>query len=680
MRWEIEDFVFCDQQQTLTHKKNVIPLEPILVALLAYFCQQNDKILSRDELIEAVWMGRTVTDGAVNRAITKLRKCFGDNPRTPRFIATFPKKGYKFVARVTPIDKKQTARISKPIPQKISRVPYVAGVFVLLLISLLYFWYQPTPQKIQITTTVKPLTSAQGQESHPRVSPNQQFLAYSELNDGVMRLYVKQLSSGIKTEVRPVEDEHAWIGPASWNKKGDKLIYLVTSSEYCRYYLQSFNDMQLGEPELIYECPLSSFGKMAFTHTDDVFIFAERSEPQRPYELYEYTLSTNKKRRINQPPLFQSGNFSFDLHPSKNQLLVSSPTEQLWEAFYSVDLNTDALNLLFELDAYICCGIWDHSGERIVLMGEHPAVQLVSYDLEGQNRQVVFAGSQQLYAPERHPNGKDYVFPVGKGNLDIELFTLSTRQKTNITRSSVDDRLAVMGPLQDKVAYVGLASGTEEVWLAEWPEGEHRKLTQFNDHRHFLDLVFSPDGTMVAGLTLNEIHIVNLQSNAYYKLNIPQTEIRSVSFKDNQTLYYSVKHHDHWRVKTYQLKTSKIQDIDERWQFVRFDKDPANILWLDNNGNLFRGTNKEAVLLTNMENINIMRGAKFNLRHQDGMWFWQEWNTDHYQVFKMDPQGQIRPLVQNDTPYFDVFSDGIIHHTMQSRETDIFQTLKNKLN
>ena len=102
-----------------------------------------------------------------------------------------------------------------------------------------------------------------------------------------------------------------------------------------------------------------------------------------PYELFEINLQTQLKKKLNQPEIFLGGNSQFDIHPFENKLLISSPDKQQWEGFYSLNLQTDELTLLFKQDAYICCGIWSHDGERVVLMGEYPAYQLISYDLNG---------------------------------------------------------------------------------------------------------------------------------------------------------------------------------------------------------------------------------------------------------------------------------------------------------
>ena len=684
MRWQIEGFVFCDQQQSLTHNGNTQQLEPILVALLAHFCQQPDKIISRDELVAAVWLGRTVTDSAVNRAITKLRRCLADDAKTPRFIATFPKKGYKFIAaanRITPehITASPSGTIEQPAliarRQTVSnRLLYTAIAIIAVVIGLL--WQQGSHHAAAVFTAVKPLTRSAGQEWQPRLSPDQQYLTYTEITANNMQLFIKQLSDGRTVEVMPQAEADAWVGPASWSPAGDKIVYLLATKDYCRYYLQTFAAMTLGEPLLIHNCPAGSYGKIAFTHSDKLLVFTERSAANAPYQLFTLELATGKKRKLNQPALVLAGNVSFDLHPTQNKLLVSSVDEQMWERFYSLDLATDALELLFKLDSYICCGIWDHSGERIVLMGEHPAVQLISYGLQGKDRQVIYAGSQQLHAPERHPNGHDYMFAAGISNLDVHFYRFSSRQTQQIANTSVDDRLAVVSPQQDKVAYVGLASGTEELWLADSDGKNQRQLSQFSDQRHFLDLSWSPDGKLLAALMLNEIHLFDISTNLNRVLRIPQAEIRAISFQDQQNLFYSIKQDGNWLVKQYNLDTDEVSATDSKWQFVRFAANADDTLWLDQQNNLYTGASAQLAELPQFDNLNIMAGRHFNLRKLGTSWYWQHWDNDQYQLYSMAAErSQPQPLLRSDSPHFDLSATGVFYHVAERRNTDIFQTV-----
>ena len=684
MRWQIEGFVFCDQQQSLTHNGNTQQLEPILVALLAYFCQQPDKIISRDELVAAVWLGRTVTDSAVNRAITKLRRCLADDAKTPRFIATFPKKGYKFIAvanKITPehIAASPSGTIEQPAliarrQTASNRLLYTAIAVIAVAIGLL--WQQGNDSAASVFTAAKPLTRSAGQEWQPRLSPDQQYLTYTEITANNMRLFIKQLSDGRTIEMMPEAEADAWVGPASWSPAGDQIVYLLATKDYCRYYLQTFDAMTLGEPQLIHNCPAGSYGKIAFTHNDKLLVYTERAAADAPYELFTLELATGKKRKLNQPPLVLAGNVSFDLHPTQNKLLVSSVDEQMWERFYSLDLATDALELLFKLDSYICCGIWDHSGERIVLMGEHPAVQLISYDLQGKDRQVIYAGSQQLHEPERHPNGHDYMFAAGSSNLDVQFYRFSSRQTQQLANTSVDDRLAVVNPQQDKVAYVGLATGTEEIWLTDIDGQNQRQLSHFRDQRHFLDLAWSPDGKLLAALMLNEIHLFDISQNSSRVLPIPQTEIRAISFQDQQNLFYSVKQSGNWRVKQYNLATNEVSAAQSKWQYVRFAAIADDTLWLDQQNNLYTGATAQPAELALPDSIDIMAGRHFNLRKLGASWYWQQWDNDQYQLYSMTAeQQQPQPLLRSDSPHFDLSASGIFYHVAERRNTDIFQTV-----
>src|SRR2546422_9611500 len=75
-----------------------IPLPPKVYAELHYLVTHPDRLVTKEEILEAVWPETAVTDAVVRVAIGALRKVLGDMSQMPRYIATVPRRGYRFVA------------------------------------------------------------------------------------------------------------------------------------------------------------------------------------------------------------------------------------------------------------------------------------------------------------------------------------------------------------------------------------------------------------------------------------------------------------------------------------------------------------------------------------------------------------------------------------------------------
>jgi DNA-binding winged helix-turn-helix (wHTH) protein len=78
-----------------------VNLPPKIYRLLLYFLQHAGQLISREELFNAVWDGRIVDDSALRLAVNSLRNILQDDHKTPRFISTVSRRGYRFLADVT---------------------------------------------------------------------------------------------------------------------------------------------------------------------------------------------------------------------------------------------------------------------------------------------------------------------------------------------------------------------------------------------------------------------------------------------------------------------------------------------------------------------------------------------------------------------------------------------------
>ena len=86
-------------------------LEPQVFDLLVYLVQNRDRVVTKDDLFQAVWRGRIVSESALTSRITAVRKAIGDDGGAQRLIRTVPRKGIRFIGEV-----REEARVAGASP------------------------------------------------------------------------------------------------------------------------------------------------------------------------------------------------------------------------------------------------------------------------------------------------------------------------------------------------------------------------------------------------------------------------------------------------------------------------------------------------------------------------------------------------------------------------------------
>jgi DNA-binding winged helix-turn-helix (wHTH) protein len=96
--YRFAEFVLDRDGGELTRNGERVPLMPTLFRLLVHFLENRNKLLAKGELLDAVWAGAHVTEASLARAVAMLRDALGDDARRARYIETFSRRGYKFIA------------------------------------------------------------------------------------------------------------------------------------------------------------------------------------------------------------------------------------------------------------------------------------------------------------------------------------------------------------------------------------------------------------------------------------------------------------------------------------------------------------------------------------------------------------------------------------------------------
>ena len=100
MLYHFSHFVLDSRRRELRRGTDQIPLEPQVFDLLEFLIRARNRVVSRDELLDAVWRGRTVSDATLSSRVNAARSAIGDTGEAQRLIRTLPRKGIRFVGDV----------------------------------------------------------------------------------------------------------------------------------------------------------------------------------------------------------------------------------------------------------------------------------------------------------------------------------------------------------------------------------------------------------------------------------------------------------------------------------------------------------------------------------------------------------------------------------------------------
>ena len=97
---QFESFALDTSNECLWHQGVQIALASKLFSVLRYLVENSGRLVTHDELLDALWPETYVQPQVLRTYVLELRKILNDHPRQPRFIQTIPKRGYSFIAAV----------------------------------------------------------------------------------------------------------------------------------------------------------------------------------------------------------------------------------------------------------------------------------------------------------------------------------------------------------------------------------------------------------------------------------------------------------------------------------------------------------------------------------------------------------------------------------------------------
>ncbi len=116
--WSFGSFALDEATFELTHSEVPVAIEPQSLRVLIFLIRHRNRVVSKDDLVEAIWQGRAISDWAISGAIKAVRIALGDTDRDDRIIKTIHGRGFRFVADAV---SRNPEKASEPLPTVLVR-------------------------------------------------------------------------------------------------------------------------------------------------------------------------------------------------------------------------------------------------------------------------------------------------------------------------------------------------------------------------------------------------------------------------------------------------------------------------------------------------------------------------------------------------------------------------------
>ncbi len=521
--WRIEPRMNCihrDAQQ--------VQLEPRVMHLLTCLATRPGKVILRQELLDAVWADTVVCEDSLSKAISDLRRALGDESKSPTFIETIRKSGYRLIAPVMHLQtstQNDSARDGSPEPQGITRgsgavdfkqrAVIIPAAFAIVFILLVLLWDEPqvTPMPLTQVLQSDPFTTYRGVESHPAISPDGSRVAFAwyrqkgEWGD----IYIKQ--SNTETPLRLTQNNEEEVCP-TWSPGGDTIAFARIGCEAMGIYTVP----AIGGPvHCLVQHPLCGLG-MDWAPGGGKLVFADTDQETGQHRIMTLAIDSGVVEQLTTPPNNSQGDIYPVFSPDGTRLAFARATGlDRYDLFLMPGAGGEPRQIT-HLTGRVAGMDWSAEGEYIVIsLAVAGDLSLWRFSLADESLSLLQASGGDQINPSLSLSGNRLVYAEETSQFDILRIHVIDPATDNVSSepficSTHDDRWATFSPDGKRLAFISSRSGTDEIWIASADGSNPRQVTRL-DGASVLMPHWSPDG--------NQLAFSALTKSGYQAFHIP---------------------------------------------------------------------------------------------------------------------------------------------------------------
>jgi len=522
-------------------------IEPQCMALLIFLAKHQGQVLSRAELLDALWENVVVNENTLTKTVGMLRQALEDDAKKPQYIITRLKKGYQLVATVIEPDKAEsldkigldvdtTEKETINLTVTASRIKcwlkkIVVGSILVLMLIIVWRVLTSSVSQTAIYNKFSPITFGAGIERDPNFSPDGKFLIYStrKNNTANFNLAIYSLKQQINVVISEFSGDE--LAPA-FSPDGSNIAYFHKSDAVCHLYVSKFSyPNTISKGKKVANCGYNNQGRIHWLD-DDRLLFSDRNiETMGEHKLYQLQLSSLYLKEV-------KGHYPlvFSVSPNKQTIAM------LERKNGHLELDINEFSLQQNIKQSWLTGLtpfsefaWFNDEERLLITDAfHGRISIA--DKNGGNQKIHQANmifSQPVISPVSdiiamaQSSIKSNIYQVINPLLEqrtTKPFDYLTTGKP-LFASNYLDYLHQYSANKQLAAFVSNRNGKHQLWIST--SGKYRPVTnELLASGDIIDFRWSPDASKILLiLSSNKVLLHTLKDNSTFELPLGEDQL-----------------------------------------------------------------------------------------------------------------------------------------------------------
>ena len=568
--YAFKDFCLDIRETVLLKRGEEVAITPKAFQLLSILVENHGAVVRKEKLISEIWADSIVEEGNLAFTARLLRKALGDNARTPIYIETIPRKGYRFIAEVSqppsPEDVTAATAAIETRSYRRTRVLRIGlGLFVVLLATVCWFLLD----RFGVLTRSAPILtesfkaerlSSTGNAALAVISPNGKLIAYTDqTGNGKWSIWLRQVATAENIQiVAPAEVEYGGIafsrdsnslfiarsektakrldiyrvnvfgglltklveGTEGWfsiSPDGNRMSFVrcrYEAGDYCSLFVADIdgqNEVLIAtraQPIRIADNQFSTDGRTI------AFAAGQSRTGSNDFGLYEVDLATGKEKEITTERFFNIKHLRW-LPTGDDLLLTARPCAQQKFSIWKVSAATGEVTQLTRDDGNFSGLSFDDEARNLVVTKVDNNFSIYLEEVANRKeRKMLAPGASCAFTPDGR-----IVFE--SKDLDIWIVDADGNNKRQLTSDASSDINPIVTADGKKVVFSSNRSGANHVWRMNIDGSDQKQVTQTQGG---YPRSVTPDGRWVyyrAGIS-NALRRVDADSNV--ELELPEIE------------------------------------------------------------------------------------------------------------------------------------------------------------